>query len=98
MSDRFILEKQGHVTWLKFNRPERLNAMTIESWGEFNEHLAVVDKDRDDAARAGPGVHRHRAGRDLDSAFGHAPVLGAAVFRPDDSRPRMVEPNTRRAV
>ena len=47
MSDRFILEKQGHVTWLKFNRPERLNAMTIESWGEFNEHLAAVDKDRD---------------------------------------------------
>ena len=31
MSDRFILEKKGHVMWLGFNRPERLNAMTIES-------------------------------------------------------------------
>ena len=33
MTDRFILEKQGHVMWLRLNRPERLNAMTIESWG-----------------------------------------------------------------
>ena len=47
MSDRFILEKKGHVMWLRFNRPERLNAMTIESWGEFDEHLAAVDADRD---------------------------------------------------
>ena len=47
MSDRFILEKQGHVMWLRFNRPERLNAMTIESWGELDEHLAAIDTDRD---------------------------------------------------
>ena len=47
MSDRFILEKRGHVMWLRFNRPERLNAMTIESWGEFDEHLAAIDADRD---------------------------------------------------
>ena len=31
MSDRFILEKQGHVMWLKFNRPHRLNAMTRDN-------------------------------------------------------------------
>ena len=47
MSDRFILEKQGHVMWLRFNRPERLNAMTIERWGELDEHLAAIDADRD---------------------------------------------------
>ena len=47
MSDRFILEKQGHVMWIRLNRPERLNAMTIESWGELDEHLAAIDADRD---------------------------------------------------
>ena len=47
MNGRFILEKQGHVMWLRFNRPERLNAMTIESWGELDDHLAAVDADRD---------------------------------------------------
>ena len=47
MSERFILEKHGHVMWLKFNRPKRLNAMTIERWGEFDERLAAIDADRD---------------------------------------------------
>ena len=47
MTDRFILEKHDHVMWLKLNRPERLNAMTIESWGELDEHLAAIDADRD---------------------------------------------------
>ena len=47
MTDRFILEKQGHVMWLRLNRPERLNAMTIESWGELDDHLAAIDADRD---------------------------------------------------
>ena len=31
MTDRFILEKRGHVTWLKLDRPERLNAMTRDN-------------------------------------------------------------------
>ena len=31
MTDRFILEKQDHVMWLKLNRPERLNAMTRDN-------------------------------------------------------------------
>lgn len=44
--DRFIIRKDGHVAWLLFNRPDRLNAMTIDSWAEFCEHLAVLDKDR----------------------------------------------------
>lgn len=45
--DRFIIRKEGHVAWLLFNRPDRLNAMTIESWGLLDEHLHALDKDRD---------------------------------------------------
>lgn len=44
--DRFIIKKDGHVAWLLFNRPDRLNAMTINSWAEFCGHLAALDKDR----------------------------------------------------
>ena len=29
MSDRFILEKQGHVMWLRFNRPEHVSGRVI---------------------------------------------------------------------
>ena len=34
MSDRFILETQRHVMWIKSSRPQRPSAMTIERWGE----------------------------------------------------------------
>ena len=54
MSDRFILEKRGHVMWLKFNRPERPNAMTIERWGELDAHLAAIDADREGSLEGAP--------------------------------------------
>ena len=47
MSDRMSVRKDGHVAWLTFNRPDKLNAMTIESWGEFDEHLIALDRDRE---------------------------------------------------
>ncbi|MDH3688172.1 MAG: enoyl-CoA hydratase/isomerase family protein [Gammaproteobacteria bacterium] len=47
MDDRIIVHKQGHVAWLTFNRPQRLNAMTIETWFLMDEKLAELDKDRD---------------------------------------------------
>lgn len=43
---RFIVRKDGHVAWLIFNQPQRLNAMTIESWGQMNELLRELDQDR----------------------------------------------------
>lgn len=46
MTDRIIVRKDGHVAWLIFNRPDRLNAMTIESWTLMDELLAELDKDR----------------------------------------------------
>ena len=47
MSERIVVRKEGHIAWLLFNRPERLNAMTIETWGEFDERVLELDKDRE---------------------------------------------------
>lgn len=47
MSDRIKLRKDGHVAWLTFNRPDRLNAMTITTWFELDDLLRAVDKDRE---------------------------------------------------
>ncbi|MEE9597103.1 MAG: enoyl-CoA hydratase/isomerase family protein [Acidiferrobacterales bacterium] len=47
MSDRIKVNKNGHIAWLIFNRPDRLNAMTIETWLLMDEHLAALDQDRD---------------------------------------------------
>ena len=44
--DRFLIRKEGHIAWLIFNRPDRLNAMTIESWAQMDEHLRELDRDR----------------------------------------------------
>lgn len=45
--DRFIVRKDGHIAWLIFNRPQQLNAMTIESWRQMDDHLRDLDSDRD---------------------------------------------------
>ena len=47
MSDRIVVRKEGHIAWLLFNRPERLNAMTFETWAEFDEQVLALDGDRD---------------------------------------------------
>lgn len=45
--DRFIVRRDGHVASILFNRPDRLNAMTIDSWGELCDLIAALDKERD---------------------------------------------------
>ena len=47
MSDRIVVRRDGDIAWLIFNRPEQLNAMTIETWGEFDEAVKALDGDRD---------------------------------------------------
>jgi len=46
MSERIIIRKDGHIAWMLFNRPDRLNAMTIESWGLMDHLLHELDQDR----------------------------------------------------
>lgn len=47
MSDRIIVRKDGNIAWLIFNRPDRLNAMTIETWGLMDKAILKLDADRD---------------------------------------------------
>lgn len=41
------VEKSGHVAWMVLNRPEKLNAMTIETWALMGERLRELDRDLD---------------------------------------------------
>ena len=45
--ERVFVREEGHVAWLIFNRPDRLNAMTVESWSRMSELLAQVDANRE---------------------------------------------------
>ena len=45
MSDAIKVEKKGSVAWLTLNRPEKLNAMTIETWGLLGELVRELNKD-----------------------------------------------------
>jgi len=47
MNDRILVKKDGHVAWLIFNRPDRLNAMTIETWSLMDDKLRELDQDRE---------------------------------------------------
>lgn len=45
MSDAIKVEKKGTVAWLTLNRPDKLNAMTIETWGLLGDLIRELDKD-----------------------------------------------------
>lgn len=47
MTDRILVRRDGHVAWLIFNRPDRLNAMTIESWALMGERLTELSREKD---------------------------------------------------
>lgn len=47
MNDRILVKKDGHVAWLIFNRPDRLNAMTIETWSILDDELSRLNEDRE---------------------------------------------------
>ena len=40
-----IYEKRDGLSWIIFNRPERLNAFDKESWSSLSEYLRKADKD-----------------------------------------------------
>jgi len=45
MSDVIKVEKKGTVAWLTFNRPDKLNAMTIETWKLLGDLVRELDRD-----------------------------------------------------
>ena len=46
MQDRIVLRRDGAIATMLFNRPERLNAMTIEIWQLMGRMLAELGEDR----------------------------------------------------
>lgn len=70
--ERILIRREGHLTWLIFNRPERLNAMTVESWSRMCELLAEVDADRDVRCVVLAGEGRaFLAGHDVEEIRSH---------------------------
>ena len=49
MSDNgpFKIEKDGHITWLIFNRAEKRNTMTIDFFEGLSRHFQEFDEDPD---------------------------------------------------
>ncbi|MFO1091575.1 MAG: enoyl-CoA hydratase/isomerase family protein [Hyphomicrobiales bacterium] len=45
MTAAMKVERKGSVAWIIFNRPEKLNAMTIATWQEFGEHIRSLNAD-----------------------------------------------------
>src|SRR5260370_32033466 len=99
MEDRIILRREEHVAWLIFNRPDRLNAMTIETWQLMGRHLASLSEHRGvrclvlaGGGRAVFGGHR-RAGLP-----GTEQVEGRGEPQPDPAPVALTERCTTRSV
>jgi enoyl-CoA hydratase len=45
MANAIRVEKAGHVAWMILDRPEKLNAMTIETWSYMGDLLRELDRD-----------------------------------------------------
>jgi enoyl-CoA hydratase/carnithine racemase len=77
-------EKSGHVAKLTLNRPERMNAISVEMLGRFGE--ALVDADDDPEIRVilitGSG-RGFCSGLDLKDAAAGTGIGGAGVLSPD---------------
>jgi enoyl-CoA hydratase/carnithine racemase len=87
MSDRIKLRKDGHVAWLTFNRPDRLNAMTIATWFELDDLLRAVDKDREVRCLILAGEGRaFLAGHDVGEIRAHNEDIEAGRLTPAQLR------------
>lgn len=87
MTDRIIVRRDGHVAWLIFNRPDRLNAMTIETWALMDDRLRELNEDR--AVRclviAGEG-RSFLAGHDVAEIREHNEDIVAGHLKPAQLR------------
>jgi len=75
-----LVEKRNHVGFLKLNRPDRMNAISVEMLTSFNDQLAEFDDDRDVRVIIVTGEGRgFCSGLDLkDTAAGKGIVGGLA--------------------
>lgn len=75
--------KDGAIAWLVFDRPEKLNAMTIDSWAEMGEKLTALGKDSDLRCLILAGEGRaFLAGHDVQEMKDHAREIDEGTFKP----------------
>jgi enoyl-CoA hydratase len=75
--------KDGAIAWLVFDRPEKLNAMTIESWAEMGEKLAALSRDPEIRCLILAGEGRaFLAGHDVQEMKDHAREIDEGTFKP----------------
>ena len=87
MAERIILKRDGHVAWLILNRPERLNAMTIESWQLMGRQLAELAGDRSVRCLVLAGEGRaFLAGHDVEEIRAHNEMMAAGKLSPAQLR------------
>jgi enoyl-CoA hydratase len=87
MSDQIKYRKDGHVAWLTFNRPDRLNAMTIATWFELDDRLRALDKDREVRCLVLAGEGRaFLAGHDVGEILAHNEDIVAGRLTPAQLR------------
>ena len=73
----------GHVAWLLFDRPEKLNAMTIDSWREMGEALTALGKEPEVRVLILAGEGRaFLAGHDVGEMRAHTRDFAAGSFKP----------------
>ncbi|MGH6720043.1 MAG: enoyl-CoA hydratase/isomerase family protein [Alphaproteobacteria bacterium] len=79
---RITTRIDGHIAWLILDRPDKLNAMTIESWRLMGERLAEIEKNPDVRALILAGEGRaFLAGHDVGEMKEHADGIDAGTFR-----------------
>lgn len=87
MQDRILLQRDGQIATLIFNRPERLNAMTIESWQLMGRHLAALTEDRQLRCLVLAGAGRaFLAGHDVEEIREHNEMIAAGRLPPAQLR------------
>ena len=87
MQDRIIVQRDAGVASLTFNRPERLNAMTIETWQLMGRHLAELSRDRAVRCLVLAGAGRaFLAGHDVEEIRTHNEEMSAGRLSPAQLR------------
>jgi enoyl-CoA hydratase len=87
MQERFLLHRDGGIATLTFNRPERLNAMTIEAWQLMGRHLAKLEDDRQVRCLVLAGAGRaFLAGHDVEEIREHNTLIAAGRLSPAQLR------------
>ena len=87
VQSRIIVERDAGIASLTFNRPERLNAMTIETWQLMGRHLAELSKDRAVRCLVLAGAGRaFLAGHDVEEIRTHNEEMSAGRLSPAQLR------------